>query len=246
MKLASILTIIAVNALAVTAQQGVCPNDWYSGQIMITSDTIVSASALSGIADPNGTFFTIDLMYTAEELEAETERAMDYFNTRFGLNYSSSGPDENSVRYFGNTTFRNFKTPYTPSAWSNRWLPSGSTRSKCYDTTQGGFIVQFSAPQLLHGTYGGVEGRVASVNMIYAFYRIDACPTSPIVIQQRTYTPSVLTPEGIFVDNNIVFNRVLGSGIEQGFFYLAPLASDPSMNRVVAHHHILIPSETVP
>ena len=242
MTLTSILTVIAVNALAVTAQQGICPTDWYSGQIMISSDAVVPASLMSQIADPNATFFTTDLMYTAEELETETERAIQYFNTRFGLDYSSS---ENGIRYFQNTTFRNFKTPYTLSAWSNRWLPSGSTRSKCYDTTQGGFIVQFSAPQLLHGTYGGVEGRVASGSMIYAFYRIDACPTSPIVIQQRTYTPSVMTPDGFFVDNNIVFNRVLGSGIEQGLLYVAPI-TDGSMLCVVSHRYILIPSETVP
>ena len=82
--------------------------------------------------------------------------------------------------------------------------------------------------------------------MIYAYYRIDACPTSPTVIQQRTYTPSVSTPDGFFVDNNVVFNRVLGSGIEQGLLYVAPITPDGSMLRVVSHRYILIPSETVP
>ena len=57
MKLTSILTVIAVNALAVTAQQGVCPTDWYSGQIMIISDAVVPASLMSQIADPNATVF---------------------------------------------------------------------------------------------------------------------------------------------------------------------------------------------
>ena len=98
----TLTSILTVNALAVTAQQGICPTDWYSGQIMISSDAVVPASLMSQIADPNATFFTTDLMYTAEELETETERAIQYFNTRFGLDYSSS---ENGIRYFQNTTF---------------------------------------------------------------------------------------------------------------------------------------------
>ena len=244
MKLASILTIIAVNVLTVTAQQGVCPTNWFSGQITIITDTVVPLTIQS--ADPNATFFTNDLMYTAEELETETERAMDYFNTRFGLDFSSSEPDENGLRYFQNSTFRNLKLRFTQIAWTNRWLTSGSTRSKCYDARQGGFQVRVPGQQLLHGTYGGVEGRVASgINMIYTFTLIDVCPTSPIVIHERTYTPSIMTPEGTFVDNNLAFNRVLGDGVEQAFFHIAP-TSDGNMLRVQFQRYIRIPAEPVP
>ena len=167
---------------------------------------------------------------------------MDYFNTRFGLDFSSSEPDENGIRYFQNTTMQGFKVPAPLMAWSNRWLPSGSIRTKCYETKQGGFLVTFAAPQVLYGTYGGAEGRLTdAVNIMWSHYRIDACATSPVLIQLRSHIPIFRSPDGFLIDYNLAYNRVLGHGIDEGLFYIGP-TSDGRF-RVSVTYHVIIPAD---
>ena len=39
------------------------------------------------------------------------------------------------------------------------YIANGRTRSKCFLTREGGLTVSFSGEQMLHGAYGGEEGR---------------------------------------------------------------------------------------
>ena len=64
MKLTStfIFTIIAaVNVITVIEAQQ-CPDGWFNGLIMVSSDAILPASTMEEFPDPNSTFYTTDLM----------------------------------------------------------------------------------------------------------------------------------------------------------------------------------------
>ena len=99
---------------------------------------------------------------------------------------------------------------------SNNWIRTGSTRSSCYRMYDGGASVTFSGDQILHGSYGGAEGKpVGPTNtLVYGFYVIDVCQQSPVLIQFQSSTPFRVEPvDGILVINLDLYNRVLGMGL---------------------------------
>ena len=58
------------------------------------------------------------------------------------------------------------------------WLVSGRSRTKCFSAQGGDFRVRFSGPVMLHGEYGGEEGKLVSrnENLLYGYdYVFDAC-----------------------------------------------------------------------
>ena len=75
---------------------------------------------------------------------------------------------------------------------------------------------------MLHGEYGGVEGRLAFVNDAVFYgreYVYDVCEQQGITFQLESPKPIRNTPsDGWFVINDRVRNRMLGEGVLWGLF----------------------------
>lgn len=168
------------------------------------------------VADPNFTYYRESLRFTDEEIERDTENAIQHINTQFGLNFSNIEPNERGERVLGNATFRPVRMPFNLTAVHNRWLVHGSTRTRCFNIGAGGFEVYFTASTTLHGVYGGEEGRTiepgdALVHGNLIIY--DACNQQPIIIRSQTDVPGrLLAAEGWFVEHLRLYHPWLGTG----------------------------------
>ena len=100
----------------------------------------------------------------------------------------------------------------------NRWILTGNTRTKCFPTPIGGFLVTFSGEQILKGTYGGEEG-IDVLNdrtLAYEFVSISVPPCEPIVIQRHTPIPIEAARIGIYVTFYELLHPTLGQGAQHG------------------------------
>ena len=100
------------------------------------------------------------MKFSEQEIQTARQSAIDYFNTTFGLDFSQSEPNQQGQRIFQNASFAAGQAPFTATTKANRWLVTGSTRSRCFDVRLGWFGISFLGQQVLHGTYGGTEGRI--------------------------------------------------------------------------------------
>ena len=98
----------------------------------------------------------------------------------------------------------------------------------------GGIRVTFTGNQTLYGSYGGADGKPASItDSLYAgAFKIDVCEQSPVIILYRTATPIRVEP----IDNNSIFNfdvknDVLGRGKAHGFHRPRPVKDEPGKFR---------------
>lgn len=234
MKLLVHITFLAATIVAV---HSVCPAEWFISEFDGILDQEIASPLL--VIDPNVTFFTDIMLFSDAEIEETTQDAIRFFNTRFGLDFSQSTPNELRQRFFQNATMFPSRVPpeieYLISY--NRWIVTGKTRTFCYPLRDGAFLVTFSGEQILHGTYGGVEGKPIGVldALLYGFYNIPVCPQQPIVIQYQSGTPLRTDPvDGFQAINCEVFHRVLGRGLAQGVANSQPTPEDPS----VIHHTV--------
>jgi len=146
---------------------------------------------VSSSFDTNLTFFSEVLGYSDEEIQQETQNALQFFSKRFGLEFSLSQPNELGLRFFQNATLQpvRIRVPIV-YATLNRWLLTGNTRSKCFLVQTGGFFVTFSGEQILKGTYGGKEGiDTPSTTLAYYYMSILVPPCESIVIQRQSSVP---------------------------------------------------------
>ena len=214
-----LLSILVVNAAARS-----CPVNLNSeAQIVIYTDSTISADAVlqSADIDTNLTFFREVLGFDDAQIQHETQNAFQFFNERFGLNFSLSEPDELGLRFFQNATLRPFsRRSISGIVTFNRWLVTGSTRSKCYTVSIGGYAVSFTGEQTLRGTYGGEEGiQVTSSRVLrYAYHYISIPHRDPLVIQYWTPIPNEAQLLGLFVLFYELSHPTLGQGAQQGFF----------------------------
>ena len=160
----STFTIVAV-LIVVTYGQEECPR---GAEFVISLDVVTSADIFQRLADPNLTFFRDVLQFTEQEIETATQSAIEYFNERFGLDFSDSVPNEQGQRIYQNATFSAAQVPFTYTAKANRWLVNGNTKSRCFDARLGWFGVILQDNQVLYGTYGGTEGRRIGPTSFYA------------------------------------------------------------------------------
>ena len=61
--------------------------------------------------DTNLTFFREVLGFDDAEIQQETQNAFQFFNERFGLDFSRSEPNELGIRFFQNATFQPNRQP---------------------------------------------------------------------------------------------------------------------------------------
>ena len=127
-----------------------CPANLNSeAQIVLYADrTIlldgVLPTAGRAVVDTNLTFFREVLGFDDAQIQQETQNAFQFFNERFGLDFSLLEPDELGVHFFQNATFQPFRATCGPTANFNRWLPTGNTRSRSFTSTLGGYRVNFT------------------------------------------------------------------------------------------------------
>ena len=214
-----LLSILVTN---VAAQS--CPANLNSeAQIVLYGDRMFSLDAVLPAAsdDANLTFFRELLQYDDARTQHETQNAFQFFNERFGLEFSLSEPDELGRHFYQNATLQPFsRRPSGATATFNRWLVTGSSWARCYTVSLGGYRVSFTGEQTLRGTYGGEEGIQVTTSRIlgYEYLYISIPRRDPVVIQRWTPTPNEAAQIGLFVSFYELSHPTLGQGVQQGFF----------------------------
>ena len=211
--------LVITNAAAQSCPANQIASD---AQIVLYSTGVLPATAdrLSAANfDTNLTFFSQVLGYSDDEIQQEIQNALQFFSERFGLEFSLTQPNELGLRFFQNATLQPIRRGDSVNITLNRWILTGSTRSKCFRTEIGGFLVTFSGEQILKGTYGG-EGGIDVPNdriLSYEFVSISVPPCEPIVIQRQSPIPIESVRFGLFVIFYELSHRTLGRGAQQGF-----------------------------
>ena len=231
----SLLVLVATLTAAIGAShhksvQNECPAMInFEAEFPSIADAILPAS--EPFFFPTARSFFQDVMkFNKREIEQVTSDAITFFKTTFGVDFSKISVSKNGSRYLEEFDATLFDFQMNPaigySVVFNKWTVNGARHSNCVTTRGGGFIVMFGSDAILHGEYGGEEGRPIRANerIIYGFYNIPLCPQSPIVIQFQSATPiRIDTVDGFAIINLDLFNRELGRGLAQGVFRVSPL-----------------------
>ena len=233
------ISVFITVAVSVRPQKCPGPNDWFTAQIVSLADQVIPISLITETPDVNHRFFKDVMHFTDKEIEDATEDAMNFFSTKYGLDFSDQQPDKLGQRFLGDATF--FAYEFNPeiqyTITFSSWLISGGTRSTCFENHDGGFIVSFSAETMLYGTYGGVEGKPIQPGelLVWGFYNIAVCPQQPIVVHFESGTPFRAEPvDGLSVINCDLFHRELGEGVARGVASVTP-TEDPEKVRFTIH-----------
>ena len=190
------------------------------------------------IADPEMTFFRDIMGFRDDEIQHAFEDAVKFFNKTYGLDFSLSPPNEENEYFFENakmTLFR-FQEDVRYQVVFNNWIRTGSTRTSCAEVQIGGYLVTFTGDQLLHGSYGGVEGKPAGVEEFteYGYNKFYVCDQSPVIIQIQNASPFRSEPvDGLFFLNFDTYNNILGYGKALGVITVEPDRENPEKYRSV-------------
>ena len=196
------------------------------------TDLVIPASSPE-YADPEMKFFTETLRFTAEETNQVMENAIRHFNTQFGIDFSNVEPNEANQRFLEYATFQPVAGPLNATIIANRWIVNGNTRSKCFTMKDGFFALNFNDTTMLHGVYGGEEGKQINAGDFanYGYFAIfGACVQQPILIQLQSDVPARILPvEGWVVEEYRLYNRQLGRGRAQSVQKRRPSQDNPTM-----------------
>ena len=244
MRLWLFTVVVAIPVLPVFCQT--CPPDHFLASFTATIDQGIE-DPLVTLDDPELTYFKTELLFRERDIEHATEDAIEFFNTTFGLDFSTSTPNGQNERLFENARMRPFIFSHDVDYFvtQNNWISSGTTRSRCYRLRDGGFAVSFSGEQTLGGSYGGETGRIVGVRdtLGYGFYKIESCRQSPVVIQYQCITPLSPNRDGTLVINCDLYNRVLGYGKALGVSMITFDPDGPSRFRFTGRSTFTFPSE---
>ena len=91
---------VFISLLGFIATTGVmgqtCPQGWFAAEFSIISNN--TFAAVDAGPDTDNTFFRNVARFTSEEIEADLQNAINFYATRFGLNYFSE-PDDCVTAY---------------------------------------------------------------------------------------------------------------------------------------------------
>ena len=213
----SIVFFSFLNLHSAAAQSQMCDEPF---QAVITTVTNVTFPITATTFDPGLVHFRETLRFTEEEIDREREAAMQFYNNMYGLDFTNIEPNDQEQRILGNATFQPNRSPHNFTYVFNSWLVSGRTRTKCFPAEGGGFQVLFSGPMMLHGEYGGEEGKLAFTNEILVYgdhYVFEVCKQQGLFFRLESLAPIRTVPvDGYFVTAFRVTNRMLGEGIAWG------------------------------
>ena len=209
-----VVFISFLNLYDAAAQSHMCEEP-FKAAITITANVTFPISASS--LDPNLFFYRKVLRFTEEEIDHDRETAMHFFKDMYGLDFTSIEPNEQGQRILGNATFEPIRSPYNYTYVFNSWLVSGRTRTKCFPAESGGFQVRFTGPMMVHGEYGGEEGKLVSTNenVLYGHdYVFDACKQQGLTFHFESLAPFRSVPvDGYIIAIFRAHNCMLGVGI---------------------------------
>ena len=199
------------------AQSQMCEEPFQAALMLVTN---VTFPASSSFLNSDLVYYREVLRFTEEAINREREAAMNFYRDFYGLDFTNVQPDELGRRILGNATFRPVMSPYNNTFVFNSWLVNGRTRTRCFRAADGGFEARFSGTVMLHGEYGGEEGRLGFTNegVFYGHdYFFDICAQQGIIFQIETPTPVRLaSSDDWFVLHFRVRNRMLGEGVTWG------------------------------
>ena len=89
---------------------------------------------------------------------------MRFYIDMYRLDFTNIEPNDQEQRILGNATFQPNRSPFNLTYVFNSWLVSGRSRTKCFPVQGGGFRVHFTGPMMVHGEYGGEEGKLVPTN----------------------------------------------------------------------------------
>ena len=240
---------IHILLVAVWCQQEVlsqaCPSEPFTAVFTASLDQTLDSPEIAK-DDPELTFFKTIMQFRDAAIQHIADDAIQFFNDRFGVDFSDSTPNQQNERFFENAKMSPFIVVSNDFIVTvNNWFQSGNIHSACYPIRVGGFRVTFSAEQTLHGSYGGATGKPAGVTngLLYGFFSIEVCKQSPIIIQLQSATPFRIEPiDGIGIFNTEAYNRVLGHGRSQGVSIAIPDPDEPGRFRVTLRNTFTFPA----
>ena len=198
------------------------------------------------IGDPEMKFFKKIMGFRDNDIQHAFDDAIQFFNETYGLDFSLSPPNAQNEYFFENakmSVFQFHEDIQSPVVLNN-WVQTGNTRTTCREIHNGGFTVRFSGNQLLHGSYGGIQGIAVGVedSLDYGYARLDACDQSPITIQFQAATPVRKEQvDGAVFLNFDAYSSVLGYGKIQGSLMVKPDKNYPGKFRVAARKVFTFP-----
>ena len=213
-----------------------CPE--YSATFVTAVDTLLESPMII-VSDPEFNFLKEVMGFREDAIQHTLEDAFKFFNDTYGLDFSLSSPNENNEYFFENAKLRFARFPSADGIYNvimNNWVKTGSTHLTCQNIHDGLFEVTFSGDQLLHGSYGGIEGLSADIStyMVYGFSIIDVCDQSPIIIQIQSAIPFRREPiDGTYILDFDLYSRVLGYGKASGLCTIKPDPENPGKYRYV-------------
>ena len=218
----------------------------FPASFLAVIDQNIESPAAFIVPDPELTFFKEVLGFRDDAIQHTIEDAMKFFNETYCLDFSHSPPTDQNEYFYQSAIMRPARVSddidylVTP----NNWIQTGNTRSTCYRVHNGGFQVRFSDDQVLHGSYGGADGKPAGVTdfLVYAFIRIDVCGQSPVIFQSQTNSLFRQAPIGQpnFLNSDL-YHRGLGHGKELGFFTFSRDTNNPDQYRLVLRNTFIFP-----
>ena len=241
-RICSLLCLFAAFSFPTSLCDSSCP-------ALTASFPIVLDQAIDGAIiitnDMEQTFFKEVMGFRDNDIQNAFANAVTFFNERFGLDFSTSQPNERNEYVFGNATmiFFTFPEDVNFQVVLSNWIQTGNTRVTCRDADFGGFFVTFSGDQILKGSYGGEEGALVGVgaSVVYAYVRIDVCAQSPVIIQYSTPNP-IQPVDGTVILNFDLYNNVLGYGRAQGSVIFGPDQDNPGKIRISSRNVFMFPA----
>ena len=242
--ISAFLAVLGIASNASTTEM--CPSDWFDVSFTIIVDRLVLAASFSSL-DANLSHFKDTLKLTDEEIEQVTQEAFTFYNTTYGLDFTTVEPNNAGQRVLGNATFFPFRIPFDITVSHNRWVVNGKTGlNRCFYMQEGGYDVQFSGTQRLYGTYGGDQGIVVpgADQISYSLLNFNFCRQQPTIILCKAPTPTIRNVDGYAVRIGDCYNRELGSGLFQGVQGRLT-TDDPKFIHIVLRHVLTFPPHTV-
>ena len=212
-----VVILSSLNLHNAAAQSQMCEEPF---QAVLTLVNNVTFPRSTSFLDSDLVYYREILHFSEEEINRERELGMRFFNDTYGLDFSNIEPNEQGQRILENSTFEPFMFSFNNTYVYNSWLVKGKTKTRCFQVGDGGFRVRFTGTVMLHGEYGGKEGKLvfAMQRLVYGHdYLYDACKQQGIIFQLESLTPL----RGVPIDSYIVRtfrvrNRMLGEGTAWG------------------------------
>ncbi len=166
--------------------------------IVFMADGALGPNALPSIS---GDAFQREIMKrTPAEIEAHKAKAKQYFLEQFGLDFSRA-QTVNGVEVIDEASLSSYQ--FNPQQHYRAYTVSGeAVPSEGWEVRDGGYVLFLTKDTVLHGRYGGAEGKAARASewMIYGEYNI-AAPNQPIVVQYESPMPMLYDPHmGMVID----------------------------------------------